>query len=402
MASKDISNSLNGDGRISRRDFVKKATRTTISGALFAGLISADLQADESAGKNPNGSPEKSKAQAAKGPETRNQKDSMVYARLGKTNLLVSRLSLGGIPWQPAVARNAIAGGVNFVHGSNGYGTMAQQAKTLAKHWDDIWYFLKQETNGEKDMAKCLEKCLKTLGRDHVDMIMPGVYESGKTDYAKMLGDFEKLKKAGKVRFLGATVHTNKVPEVCKETIDTGIFDLVLTMYQPAVKQAVDKELAAAHARDLGVVSMKTIQGAAEADSGKVVAAAIAGGTIHTVLKGINNLGDLNAFRDAVRNAASPAAEAGADSQTSAAPGICGGCGNCRDCPQSVEVTEVARCESYYAAEPQLLAYAGRNYRHLAPNAAAGKCIECGRCEQLCPRNLPIRKMLQSANRRWA
>jgi uncharacterized protein len=315
---------------------------------------------------------------------------------------MVSRLSLGGIPWQPMVAKKAISMGVNLVHGANGYGTMEGQYNALQGDWKKFYYAVKYDTNREKTMAEAVETCLRTIKQDHVDFVLPTVYAVKKTNYAQFKEEFETLKKAGKVRFLGATIHAGKdLPAICGEAIDSGIFDLILSMYQIENKPSLDKELARAVAKNIGTMSMKTLNGAKPDQREAAFKAALADGTIHTVLKGLGEMADLNAFAKIAGQTPMPAKPTVTQAKPCLDPDVCGGCGQCTGCPQNIEIPEIMRYATYYAPMG-LNDYAARIYRDLPVQATAAACIDCGLCEQQCPRSLAIRKTLRWAHQQWA
>ena len=373
---------------INRRDFIKDISAAALGGGLSLTFLDSLYAADVNSPAKPS----------SKGKyKIRNYVEGMAYHPLGRTNLLVSRIALGGMPWEPMAAKQAIRGGVNLVHGSNGYGSMEAQAETLAKLWDKCWYVLKH-SGSAKNMGKTLDTCLKTLKRDHVDIIVPVVGNTKSANYEEIKSNFEKLKKAGKVRSLGVTVHSKKIPEVCREVIEAGIFDMILTMYQPANKEAIDKELVHAIKKNIGTMSMKTGQGVDKEDIPKAIAAALADGAIGTVLKGIGSVKDLNAYLEVVRASKSKGLKEQARVDTSA----CGACGNCSGCPQNVEIQEIMRCVTYYDAEPGLGNYARQMYQDIAAGATVAGCGDCGQCEKQCPRNLPIRSILRTAHEKWS
>jgi predicted aldo/keto reductase-like oxidoreductase len=382
--------------QIRRRDFIKQAGFSTLGGSLSFGL--ADLLLAQQA---PTPSPA-----APPTYETRNQVQGMTYVPFGRANLMVSRLTLGSTtnPWPALVARKAISQGVNLVHCANGYGTMKDLYASLEKDWGKFWFALKQETGGEKVMADCLDKCLQTIKQDHVDFILPTVYAVKGTDYNKMKQDFETLKKAGKVRFLGATVHAGgkELPGICSEVIDAGIFDMILTMYQPDNKPALDKVLVRAVEKNIGVMSMKTLQGAkTREDRNKIFQAALSDGAIHTVLKGLSDMDDLNAFVEIAGKTPMPTKPKLTQAPNCLDSGICGGCGNCTGCPQSIEIPEIMRCATYYAPQGWDQ-YAAQTYRQLPGQQTVLNCNDCGLCEQRCPRSLAIRETLRWAHQKWA
>jgi predicted aldo/keto reductase-like oxidoreductase len=378
---------------IQRRDFIKQAGFSTLGGSLSLGL--ADYLFAQ-----------QTPAPAAPAYEKRNQLPGMTYVPLGRTNLMVSRLTLGSTtnPWPALVARKAISLGVNLVHCANGYGTMKDLQASLENDWDKFWFALKQETGREKVMAECLDKCLQTIKKDHVDIILPTVNVASKTDYGKLQQDFEKLKKAGKVRFLGATVHAGgkDLPEICKDITDSGIFDIILTMYQPDNKPALDKVLVRAIEKNIGVMSMKTIQGAKDQeDQNKIIQAALSDGAIHTVLKGFSEMSMLNAFAEIAGKTPMPAKPKLTQGPGCLDSGICGGCGNCAECPQGIAIPEIMRCATYYAPQGWN-SCAAQTYRGLSPRQTVLSCIDCGLCERQCPRSLAIRETLRRAHQRWA
>ncbi len=372
---------------INRRKFIKNVGAAAVGGGLGLSFLDSLYAAE---GDKPAKSPAERKY------KIRNRVEGMAYMPLGRTNLMVSRLSLGGMPWEPTVAKQAIRRGVNLVHGSIRYGSMEAQQETLAKLWDKCWYVLKHQGNVD-EMSKTVDTCLKTLKRDHVEMIVPVVGEVKKADYEKIKSNFEKLKKAGKVQSLGVTVHSKaeQLPAICREVIEAGIFDTILTMYQPANKEAIDKELAKAVKNKIGTMSMKTAQGAE--DIPNAIGTALADGSINTVLKGIKSLADLNAYLKVVKTHGIKILPKQARIDTN----VCGACGDCSGCPENVAIQEVMRCATYYDAEPGLDDYARQMYQDIATVATIAGCANCGECEKQCPRNLPIRSMLRTAHEKW-
>jgi predicted aldo/keto reductase-like oxidoreductase len=379
---------------LKRRDFLKQAGFSTLGGALsFSladGLIAQQSQTPAAPPKTPY--------------ETLNQVEGMGYVPLGKTNLMVSRMALGGTPWQPMVAKKAISMGVNLVHCANGYGTMEKQVETLQNDWNKFWYALKYDTNHEKTMAEAIEICFRTIKQDHIDFILPTVYNVKTANYAKLKEEFEALKKAGKVRFLGATLHTRSgkdLPAICGEVIDSGIFDLILTMYQVDNKPGLDKELARAVENNIGTMSMKTLTGAKADQFEATFKAALAGGTIHTILKGLGDMANLNTFAKIAGQTPMPPKPAVTQAKPCLDPNVCGGCGECTGCPQHIEIPEIMRYATYYAPMG-LNDFAARSYRDLPVHNTVAACIDCGLCERQCPRAMAIRKTLRWAHQQWA
>ena len=79
----------------------------------------------------------------------------------------------------------------------------------------------------------------------------------------------------------------------------------------------------------------------------------------------------------------------------------CTGCRYCMPCPQNVDIPGAFRCyntmyiESKHEGRFQYAQTAGL----VKPPAYASQCIGCGKCEQHCPQNIPIREKLKEADR---
>ncbi len=366
---------------LTRRDFLKVGA-TTAAAAALGGLAAGPLQAQQDY-------------------EKRNIQPTMSYAPFGRTNLLISRLSIGGGPWKSAVVAAAIERGCNLVHGSHGYKTMPAQAKDLKGKWDKVYYALKGAVS-----QKNVDDCLKTLGVDHIDFILPVTGSPRGVDVRSNFEKFEKLKQAGKVRFLGLTIHGSaNLHTVVDAAVKAGFWDCILTMYQPAIVATMNPALQRARQAKLGTMSMKTIQGmrASLDDRAKVIAQALGSGAIDTVLKGLGSLAELDAYAAAAAAAKTASRAETPSAQFAADPAVCGACGAClAACPAGIAIPDIMRCQTYYAPTPGLRDYARAGYAEIPPHRRATACLDCGQCEQVCPRELPIRSLLRQADRVWA
>lgn len=82
-----------------------------------------------------------------------------------------------------------------------------------------------------KMIINSFEASLKRLDLDYVDIYyLLGVAKREAVLHAPFLEVMESLKKSGKARFIGVTVHQNE-PEVLYAVVDSKIYDVVLTSY---------------------------------------------------------------------------------------------------------------------------------------------------------------------------
>lgn len=107
-------------------------------------------------------------------------------------------------------------------------------------------------------LTKSLESSLERVGADHFDLLMcpHGACTPEDLDNPYILETFQKLKSAGKVRFLGVTSH-NDPAGVLRKATEVGHYDAVICAYNVINGGYVEEALRQAHARDVGVIAMK-------------------------------------------------------------------------------------------------------------------------------------------------
>ena len=79
----------------------------------------------------------------------------------------------------------------------------------------------------------------------------------------------------------------------------------------------------------------------------------------------------------------------------------CTGCRYCMPCPKGVEIPGIFKSWNTMYTESKMSGR-GQYFQafYLTENPGlATQCIECGKCEQHCPQNLPIRQKLKEADR---
>lgn len=110
-------------------------------------------------------------------------------------------------------------------------------------------------------IIRSLEGSLQRLKTDHVDIMMCPHYAASpeETRIPEIFEAFEKLKKDGKVRYLGVSAH-NDPAGVLKGAMESGVYSLAMVAFNilnwPYVAPLVEE----AHRRDFGVIAMKTAQ----------------------------------------------------------------------------------------------------------------------------------------------
>jgi aryl-alcohol dehydrogenase-like predicted oxidoreductase len=106
-----------------------------------------------------------------------------------------------------------------------------------------------------------LEGSLQRLNTDHVDLMMCPHYASSpaETQIPEIFEAFEKLKKDGKVRYLGVSAH-NDPAGVLKGAMESGVYSVAMVACNILNWHYVAPVVEEAHRRDFGVIAMKTAQ----------------------------------------------------------------------------------------------------------------------------------------------
>ena len=350
------------------------------------------------------------------------------YRPLGRTGFQMSDISFGcGGLSDPAVARRAIERGVNYFDTSPDYShTSSERALGEAIRGvprDSLFIASKFCTPdghlpadvSAADAIAAVEGSLQRLGTDHLDLVhihavnsverlmSPGVHEA-----------FDRLKQAGKVRFLGVSSHTPNLEEVMRHAVDSGRFDVIMVAYHFEHWPQIGPIFQDAHDRGVGVVAMKTLKGAYHtqlADFTPTERDAFSQAAFRWVLSNDDVSGLVVTVKrfdqiDEFLHASGGTLEAGDVALLEKYERLTSGdycrpgCGAClSSCPHDVPVDDVLRYRMYaesYGQEKEAL----RLYARLDPARRADHCADCAApCVSACPAGIPIPERLAQADR---
>ena len=139
--------------------------------------------------------------------------------------------------------------------------------------------------NYKELILKSVDQSLARLGTDHLDLMMcPHGANTGYElkNFPEIFEAFEILKKAGKVRHLGVSAHTDPAG-VLEAAVDSKVYSVAMVAYNIVNHSRIDAALARAKRSDLGVLAMKVARpvnpgnGAADPARVKLIADAIPG-----------------------------------------------------------------------------------------------------------------------------
>lgn len=357
------------------------------------------------------------------------------YRRLGRTNVLVSDISLGGgrigskgtdadsMKQAVDLARAAIDRGITYFDTSPDYsGTNSEQVigEAMKGHRDKLFVATKfcvadghlpNDTPVPK-IIEAVEGSLKRLQTDHVDLVH--VHSCDRVDRLKAPNiheAFAKLKEQGKVRFLGVSTHTPNLEAVANAAIDDGRFDVMMLAYHFGMWNTFGPILEKAKQHDVGIVAMKTLKGAKHTNLAgfRDEKAAYSQAAFKWVLSNPNVSALVVSFWEPAQLdeylAASGQKPTGSDvalleryDQLTRGDYCQPHCGACLGaCPEQLAINDVLRHRMYfrdYGWEKEGM------LRYAKLDRSAAVCASCSApCAGACPIGVPIREKMLDAHR---
>lgn len=334
----------------------------------------------------------------------------MIYNMLGKTNLVISAVGLGGIPLQRLdrekaveTVRYALERGVNFIDTARGY-TVSESyigAALAGGLRGDVVLATKAPPTDRGGMLKEMEGSLKDLGTDYIDLYqVHNVKDCASID--RVFGDdgaykaFLEMKAAGKIGHFGVTSHKR---EVLTYLLENYADKTETIMFPYNIVETQGEELfALASSLNVAVIVMKPLAGGAIGDAALAMRFALSNPHVSVVIPGMANQKEVD------ENTSQPAELSDADREKCAlladelGSEFCRRCSYCAPCPAGLDIPTIFTFEGYLKRY-NLAEWAKDRYMNLKKRAK--DCLECGECEKRCPYELKIRERLKTVAREF-
>ena len=343
----------------------------------------------------------------------------MEYRRLGRTELQVSLLGVGGGYLMLGereigthVYQRAVDLGLNYFDGRYGQSSTMQRP-VLGRHRARCIVATKTADSTREGALRRIEEDLEELGTDYLDIFYLRTYtQEMLAAHMAPGGSVEGLLQArdqGKIRAIGLSNHSD--PSVSVAGIETGLFDVVIFPLNIVRREALDGLIPAAQKHDVGLAVMKPLS------VGKIPAEIalrwLVNQPIHTIVAGMSSMDHLETDVAAVERrplALSPEEEAEIercrqelDRETCR---ICQGL--CSEaCPVEIHISSMIHHDVLHEhyrnlgleafLEFPLTPWAKKSVgNHFARRLSSlQSCTRCGLCEETCPHHLPIMDMLE-------
>jgi uncharacterized protein len=353
------------------------------------------------------------------------QQEGIIYRTLGKTGMKVPVISFGVMRADnPNLCKAAYEKGIKLFDTANGYqnGNNETMLGNLLKDYPRNSFFLatkvkpigtdregkpSNQTTAE-DFLEKFNTSLTRLKLDYVDILyVHDVRCAEMLEYKPIVNAVQKLKKEGKIKFMGFSTHMNE-PVVIDAAASLNTWDVILTSYN--FKQTYINELNSAIKKannaGIGIVAMKTLAGGGFLDKEKTkpinsTAAlkwALSNPDIHTAIPGMTDfdqldlnvkiLADITMSDNEKKDLILARAETGL---------YCTGCTKCVSaCPLNLPVPDLMRAYMYaYGYSNPAMAYSLLSELGTSDNP----CKDCGSCKVNCTKNFDIKGKIADISR---
>ncbi|WP_449240356.1 aldo/keto reductase [Desulfoscipio gibsoniae] len=327
----------------------------------------------------------------------------MHYRQLGRTGLNVSVIGFGGIPIQrvsqeeaTAIVHRALDKGINFFDTARGYtDSEAKLGEVFKNCRSKVIIATKSMARTKDGMAADIKKSLDTLGVDYIDLYQlhnvkdrAALEQVFKPDGA--LAALKEAKKAGVIKHIGITGH---IRDYLVEALKSGELETVQFPFNAVEAGGAQELFDQAEQARAGIIIMKPLAGGAIRNT-NLALRFILEHNVSTVIPGMDSpvQVDENAMAGQELLPLSAAEKKVLDEESGTLGAVfCRRCEYCQPCPQGIDIPTVFLLDGYYTRY-DLKDWAKERYRALPTKADS--CAECGECEEKCPYNLPIRRML--------
>lgn len=329
---------------------------------------------------------------------------SVEKVRLGRTNLVVTRLGFGGIPIQRldeeeavSVVRAVIEMGVDLLDTSRAY-TNSERRIGLALRQADRPVILssKSLTRTNQIYGDVLES-LRQLGVKKIQMYHLHNVSSAE-DYDKVMapgGAYEGLKRAqaeGLIDHIGMTGHNLALLE---KVIRDGQVDVIMACYSFLEPAAAEKVFPLAMARDVGILTMKAFSGGVIEEAGPALRFVFSQPGIAPVLgcevleKAQENW---RIFKEG-RSLTEEDQERIQAIRKEMERQFCRRCDYCQPCAEGVNIQFAVGLKAILKRNGSRAAYESDWLKEVIEKAR--RCSECGTCLSRCPYQLPIPDLIK-------
>ncbi len=315
---------------------------------------------------------------------------------LGKTNLKINEIGIGGIPIQRLnqkevnqIVKELIFCGINFIDTARGYSNSEELIGEAIKNDRDKFIIAtKSMSRTYEAMQNDIQISLEKLQTSYIDIYqLHNVPVNENIEGA--LKALLEAKEQGIVKHIGVTTHS---VEALEKFVESPVFETIQFPYNIVETQA-ERIFEKAKNNNIGVIVMKPLAGGAIDDGKLALKFVLNNANVSVAIPGVESI-------EQVRENSMVAAGNYTDQEIEKINKIknelgndfCRRCGYCMPCPQGINIPFSFLCEGYHERY-NLQGWAKERY--FAMKVKASQCVGCGICETRCPYELKIREKLK-------
>ncbi len=328
----------------------------------------------------------------------------MEKIRLGKTEMMVSKLGFGGIPIQRvsedtavAIVKKCLDLGITFLDTANGYTTSEERIGKAIKgrKRKEIILATKSTSRSLEGIANDLKLSLERLGVDYIDLYQ--FHQVGDSKSLEIILDpkgplavVEEAKKAGVVKHIGVTSHQI---DVAMDLVKSDRFETIMFPFNFITSEPADELLTLCREHDVGFIAMKPLAGGMLSNVTLAFKYLLQFPNMVTI-PGIEKIQEVEEIVQVINGPLEINTAERREMQRfrdELGTKFCRRCDYCQPCAEEIPISTVLVSSSALKRLPPELLFTG-----VFADAVekATNCSECGDCEERCPYNLPIREML--------
>jgi len=370
---------------IGRRNFIKRISSSLLGMAVFPVL-----------------KPVSSLARTEKMPP-------LEYRTLGKTGLKVTVVGMGVMNCSdPAVVLRAFDLGINFYDTADCYmwGKNEEMVgKVFQGKRDKVLIQTKVHQNEEKKMRASVERSLRRLRTDYVDVLVwHGHSHPEEVSDTKLYEFMTKMKKEGKARFTGFSAHS-RMASLLREASKQNYHDVALVSYNFNHSKELKEAVALAAKSGIGIVAMKTQAGGYKKEKmgglnphQAALKYALMDQNVSAAVPGVTTVEEIEECAAVMGTSFSRRNVDELKQYHAFLQGrICTLCGGCTgECPHDVPYHDLLRGVMYHDGYQNDL-LAKKVFSEIESIQSFEKCSDCASCSITCRRGLDIRGQIQLA-----
>ncbi len=324
----------------------------------------------------------------------------MELVRLGKTELMVSRLGFGALPIQSVdrnsaakVVRYAYDRGFNFFDTARGYTTSESDlGRALEGLGGRVIVATKSYYKDMEQLDKSFNTSFDNLKRNYIDLFQFHIvnYENELGEILKKGGPLEYLeeqKKRGRLRHIGITSHR---PQLMLKALPTGKFETVQIPLNYIENEPLEKLIPLARSLDIGIIAMKPVAGGVFTDNRSAVRWILQYPDVVPIpgMCRIEEIDDnLQALDGTITGPELGQLEADRQELGSA---FCRRCDYCMPCPNEIEASYIVRSGMIF----KRVGWDKMEMNHIDSFTKGLYCSQCGECAARCPYDLPLTELV--------